>query len=506
MNTEEQSGNKRIAKNTLFMYIRQFLIMIITLYSSRVILNNLGISDYGIYNVVGGIVVVFSFINGVMTSSTTRFISYAIGEGKHDTIDKIFSTTLVLHLALSLIVVVFCETLGMWYLNNKMQIPADRMDVARWVFHFSTLNSIFLITRVPFNSIIVANERMNVYAYLSVFEVAMRLVIALSLTVIPADKLFVYAMLMATLGVVTFFLYYAYCMSQQLVHKLRLAIDKSVANKIMTYCSWSLLSSLAGVGNTQGLNIILNYFFGTVVNAAYGISSQVLGAINSLSLGFQMALNPQITKSYAANVLDRHRFLIISSARYSCFLIVLLAYPIYFNLSPILEFWLGDYPSETISFLQYSIITAIITCVGNPFGVCIEATGKIAKFSLYTSLINICVPIVSFFLLKKTMISYHAFIVILVSTLVMQLVKLFYCYKLVELPLSDLYKQALIPILKSLIPATALCLLISRFEMNFILAAVIDVSVIAIAVYFLGITKKEQMLINKFICKITVKH
>ena len=491
--------NSKIAKNTLYMYLRMFVLMLVTLYSSRIVLQNLGISDYGIYNVVGGIVVVFSFINGVMTSSTTRFISYAIGEGKNESIRKIFDTTLFLHIALGLIVLILSETVGQWYLNNVMNIPPDRLHIAQYVLHFSALNSIFLIIRVPYNSLIIANERMDVYAYLSIFDVIMKLLIAVSLTYFLYDRLFMYSSLNAILGIIVFYLYYVYCRHSLLIGKTVLRIDKNVAKDILRYCSWSLMGSLSGVGNTQGLNIILNYFFGTVINAAYGISMQVQTAINSLSLGFQTALNPQITKTYASGDMSRHKRLICASVKYSCFLICLMALPIYFNIQDILGLWLDNYPYETVGFLRVIIITSIISCVGNPFGVCIEATGKIAKFSVYTSLINIMVPLLSLVLLKVVMIPYYVFILVLLSTLIIQIVKLYYCNKLIGFSYRMLYKQSIIPILQVVLPTLVVGVLSRIYVELFIFRIIVLLVVLFCLILCCGLSQKERHILYEYI-------
>jgi len=498
--------SSKIARNTLYMYLRMFVLMIVTLYTSRIVLQNLGISDYGIYNVVGGIVVVFSFINGVMTSSTTRFISYAIGEGKIESIKRIFYTTLLLHVAFGVIIVLLSETVGLWYLTNIMNIPDDRIQIAQYVLHFSVINSFFLVLRVPYNSLVIASEKMDVYAYLSIIDVVLKLLIAISLTFYLYDRLFVYSFLNAILGVFIFLLYYTYCRQVFQFGLKYVHIERSVAKDIMKYCSWSLMGSLSGVGNTQGLNIILNYFFGTVINAAYGISVQVQTAINSLSLGFQTALNPQITKTYASGDLERHKKLICVSAKYSCYLICLMAFPIYFNIKEILDIWLGYYPHESIGFLKIIIITSIISCIGNPFGVCIEATGKIASFSVYVSLINITVPIISLLILNFMKVPYIVFILVLFSTLVVQIVKSYYCHKMIGLSYKMIWNQSVVPILLVVIPTIAIGLYIQLYMDSFILRIFLLLTVLSLLILLLGLSFKERSLlinyvVNKFIAK-----
>lgn len=484
--------SSKIAKNTLYMYLRMFVLMLVTLYTSRIVLQNLGVSDYGIYNVVGGIVIVFSFINGVMTSSTTRFISFAIGEGKIENVKRIFYTTLFLHVAFGIIVVLLSETIGLWYLMNVMNIPNDRIQIAQYVLHFSVINSFFLVLRVPYNSLVIANERMDVYAYISIIDVVMKLLIAFSLTYFFYDRLFVYSCLNAILGVFIFLLYYTYCRRAFQFGLEFVRVEKNVVKDIIKYCSWSLMGSLSGVGNTQGLNIILNYFFGTVVNAAYGISMQVQTAINQLSLGFQTALNPQITKSYASGETKRHKKLICVSVKYSCFLICLMAFPIYFNIREILDLWLVNYPHESIGFLKIIIITSIISCIGNPFGVCIEATGNIARFSVYVSLINITVPIISLFILNFLKIPYIVFIFVLISTLIVQIVKSYYCYKMINLSYRMLWKHSIVPILLVIIPAIIIGSALKLYISSFIIRIICLLTVLSILILFWGLSLKER--------------
>ena len=478
-----------------------FVLMLVTLYTSRIVLQNLGISDYGIFNVVGGIVVVFSFINGVMTSSTTRFLAYAIGEGKTENINKIFYTTLILHLIFGLIVVLLSETVGLWYLNNIMNIPEKRLNIAQFVLHFSVLNSFFLIIRVPYNSLVVANERMDIFAYISIFEVIMKLLIAISLVYSIYDRLFVFSFLNAVLGAFVFFIYYIYCRLTSLLKRAVWCADVSVIKDIMKYCSWSLMGSLAGVGNTQGLNIILNYFFGTIVNAAYGICVQVQTAINSLSLGFQAALNPQITKTYASGDITRHKNLICVSVKYSCFLICLMALPIYFNIKDILDLWLEMYPHETIGFLKIIIISSIISCLGNPLGVCIEATGKIARFSINTSFISIMVPIISFVVLKFSKVPYYVFVFVLISTLLIQILKWYYCKKLISLPFMMLWAKSIKPVIIAILPSIAMGILFQIYIHFFIIRIIALLFTLFIMIFCYGLTVKERNFIYSYIKK-----
>ena len=294
-----ETNNKRVAKNTLFLYFRMILIMLVTLYTSRVVLSELGIKDYGIYNVVGGVVMMFSFLIYCMTSSTQRFITFELGKGDIQKLKDVFAASLNIHIMIALTVVVVAETIGLWFVNEKLVIPLDRITAANWVYQFSILAFCVNIIQVPYNAILIAYEKMNVYAYISILEAFLKLGIAYLLVVLSSDKLIVYGILVFFVQLIVSLIYQIYCKRKYNESKFRLFWNKSLYTQMAGFAGWNLLGSIAWLVRDQGINIVLNLFFGPIINAARSIASQVSNAVMGFISNFQVALNPQITKNYA---------------------------------------------------------------------------------------------------------------------------------------------------------------------------------------------------------------
>lgn len=308
--SQTSDNNKRIAKNTLFLYFRMLLMMGISLYTSRVVLKTLGVEDYGIYNVVGGIVAMFGFINGSMSSATQRYITFALGKGDKKRLQTVFCTTLQIHVLIAGIIVLLGETIGLWFLYSKMQIPIDRMNAAFWVLQASIIDSAIKVISVPYNADIVAHEKMSAFAYISILEAVLKLAIVYVLVVFVFDKLILYAFLLLTVQILIRFCYSSYCNKHFEETKYRHIWDKALLKEMIGFAGWSMFGNLAAVLFGQGLNMLLNVFFGPVVNAARGIAVQVQIAIQQFVGNFQMALNPQITKTYATHKFESmHRLM-----------------------------------------------------------------------------------------------------------------------------------------------------------------------------------------------------
>ena len=323
MTNQTSDNNKRIAKNTLLLYVRMLFMMGISLYTSRVVLNTLGIEDYGIYNVVGGVVAMFGFINGSMSSATQRYITFALGKGDKQRLQTVFSTTLQIHTLIALIIILLGETIGLWFLYNKMQIPADRMDAAFWVLQCSIISTVVMIVSVPYNADIIAHEKMSAFAYISILEVVLKLMIVYMLVIFSFDKLILYSFLILSIQVLIRFCYSIYCNRHFEETKYKNVWDKSLFKEMTGFAGWSMFGNLAGVLFNQGLNMLLNVFFGPVVNAARGVAVQVQNAVQQFVGNFQMALNPQITKTYAQGDLESMHKLMYRSAKFSFFFTIL---------------------------------------------------------------------------------------------------------------------------------------------------------------------------------------
>lgn len=319
---EIASSNQRIAKNTLLLYFRMFLMMGVSLYTSRVVLQTLGVEDFGIYSVVGGIITMFAFINGGMVSATQRFITFELARGCMDRLKSVFSTSLQIHALISLIVVLLGETVGFWFLYEKMVIPDSRMQAAVWVYQCSIIACVVNIMSIPYNADIVAHEKMSAFAYISIVEAFLKLGIVYLLLLSPWDKLKVYAVLLLIVQLVIRFVYSYYCHKHFEEASYQHQMDKPLFREMVGFAGWSFWGNLAGVLYTQGLNIMLNIFFGPVVNAARGIAVQVQSAVQQFVSNFQMALNPQITKTYATGNLSQMHSLMFRSARFSFFIVL----------------------------------------------------------------------------------------------------------------------------------------------------------------------------------------
>lgn len=372
--------NKIIAKNTLLLSVRMLLIMFITLYTSRVILNTLGVEDFGIYSVVGGIVMMFGFLNSSMATATQRFLSFELGKKDYSQLSKIFSISVNIHVIISLVILILAETIGLWVLNNKLTIPEDRIMAANWVYQFSILAFMVTIISVPYNAVIIAYERMNVFAVVSIIEVSLKLLIVFILQWLGFDKLKLYAVLVFAVALIIRMIYGIYTSRNFPECKYKFLWDKSLYKTIMNYASWSLAGNLSVVLSGQGVNILLNIFFGPAINAARAIAYQIETAVNGFIINFQTAMNPQIIKSYAVKDMQYMHQLIYQGAKFSFFIFFALSLPILMETKIILKVWLNIVPEYTIVFTQLIIINTLINSVSGPIRTAAQATGKIKLF------------------------------------------------------------------------------------------------------------------------------
>ncbi|MBQ7842447.1 MAG: MATE family efflux transporter [Odoribacter sp.] len=376
------------------LYIRMLLIMAVTLYTSRVVLNVLGVEDFGIYNVVGGIVVMFSFLNGAMATSTQRFLSFSLGKNDQEQVARVFSMSMTTHISIALIVLLLAETFGLWIFYRYLNIPPERMGAAQWVYQLSVLTFCISIIRVPYNAGIIAYERMSFYAYISIVEVCLKLGMVILLQYLGSDKLILYALLMAlTTGIVTF-IYKLYCCKTFSVCRYHYFWDKHLYKELISFSGWSLFGSAANVGVQQGINILLNVFFGVVTNAALGIANQVSSAVSQLVGNFQTAFNPALVKSYASGDYSYFVRLIFQTSRFSYFLLFIIALPLYLCMPFVLKVWLDIVPEYTVVFCRWMLVFVLIDAVSAPLWISVQAIGKIRSYQLLMSaLIFLNIPL-----------------------------------------------------------------------------------------------------------------
>lgn len=378
------SNSKRIAKNTLFLYFRMILIMGVTLYTSRVVLDKLGVDDFGLYSVVGGVVGMLSFINGTLSIGTLRFLTYELGRNEKKRLNKTFNTALYTHLALALFIALILETGGLWFVVHKLVIPPERLNAAVIAYHISIFTSIILITQVPYTSLIMAHERMGVYAYVSIFEAVAKLLVVYLLTISSFDKLIVYAMLLAIVQIITALFYRLYCVNHFSESRLGIVFDKSIFKSMMRFSGWNILANLSETLRAQGFLVLLNMFFQPAVVAAQTISNQVAGAMMQFISNFRTAINPQIIKYYAVRDYESSKRLTLSTTILVFDLILLLGLPTLFVTRTIMSIWLVEIPAYAVEFTQYIIIYRILGTFDASFYVPMMAASKIKTNSIFS--------------------------------------------------------------------------------------------------------------------------
>lgn len=380
--SEQTESNKRIARNTLTLYFRMLFLMCISLYTSRVVLEALGVVDYGIYNVVGGFVSMFSLISATLTSASSRFINYEMGKGQPERLNTVFSTSLNVHILLAIIIALLCETVGLWYLNSMMIIPPERLYAANWVFQISILNFCISLITVPFNASIIAHERMSTFAYVSIFEGIARLLICFAVLYSSFDHLILYAILYMLVQVSVTTMYRTYCRRHFEECHYRKVVDRQLIRQMFSYSSWHLFGNSAAILNRQGVDLVLNYFCGPVLNAAKGISNQVNSAVTGFVSNFMMAVNPQITQSYSRGDLSYMFSLVFRGSRFSYYLLLLLSFPVILNADYIIHLWLKEVPDYAVNFAQLALMTSMVSSFSNTLMTAQNATGKVRNYQI----------------------------------------------------------------------------------------------------------------------------
>lgn len=377
------SNNRRIAKNTLLLYFRSILLLLINLYSSRVILQALGVSDYGIYNVVGGVVTMFTMLSGSMSSASQRFITYALGEGDLDKLRIVFATSVTLHVIIGAIVVLFVELFGVWFLYEKLNIPSNRLSIAFWVLQFSIATLFINIISVPYNSAIIAHEKMSAFAYISILEAILKLVIAYCLLWSSFDKLFLYAILMFFAALLIRIIYIIYSNKKfNESQKVKLMIEPNLFKDMFSFAGWNLLGNGSLLLRNQGVDILLNLFFGVAINAAKGICNQVQSAVYQFVTNFQTAVTPQLTMAVAQHDYERAHLLINQGGRFSFYMLSLFVVPLVVATPEVLSLWLVEVPDYTIVFIRWTAIYLLLDCLSSFLVVAVLAYGKIKTYQI----------------------------------------------------------------------------------------------------------------------------
>lgn len=497
---EVTSNNQRIAKNTILLYVRMLVIMLVSLYTSRVVLNTLGVVDFGIYNVVGGIVSMFTFVNGALSESTQRYITFELGRGDVKRLKVVFTTCVHVHLIIALILIGLCETIGLWFLYEKMVIPDDRVNAAMWVYQLSVLTMFVNVISVPYNSAIVAHEQMGVYAAISVIEVILKLLIVYMLMIGNFDKLILYASLIVFLQLFLRFIYTHYCGRHYTETKLVRVFDRQLLKEIGKFMGWNMWGNMAGVFYNTGLNLLLNVFFGPVVNAARGVAVQVEGAILRFSNNFLMAVGPQITKLYAQDNLSEMHKLIFRSSKITFFLLLTLSMPVFMETEMILTLWLKIVPEHTINFIRILLSISILDAVARPLITAANATGNVKLYQAVIGGILLTIAPIAYLVLRLGGNPESVYIVHLTVGLIAYITRLIIIRPMIKLSLRAYFNRVITRCFYVVIFAFPLCFfaknMLSSSISDSIIVCLVSGVIVAGASYMFGLTSVERSFIN----------
>ncbi|MCM1218485.1 MAG: hypothetical protein NC548_28690 [Lachnospiraceae bacterium] len=498
------ANNKQIAKNTVFLYFRMLLIMCISLYTSRVILSSLGVEDFGIYNVVGGLVVMFTTLCGSLGSATSRYITFELGRRNDERLAQVFSTAFFAHCAIAFIIVILCETFGLWMLYEKMVILENRMTAAFWVFQISILTTVFSVTQTPYNACIIAHENMKIYAYVGIFEALMKLVIACAIQSSHGDRLILYAILLCLLQISIMLVYRYYCRMYTESH-LRIVKDFSLFKEMFGYAGSDMIGSVSVLAQGQGLNILLNMFFGPVVNAARAIAYLVQGTVTQFSNNFFTAARPQIIKLYAEGDIKGMMKLLYNSSWISYYLLLMITIPLCCEHDYVLSLWLGNYPSYTGVFLVLVMVLCLIQALKTPRTTVYHATGHILRSNIIVGGVLCTAFPMAYLFLKLGGAPESVFWAANISMLLSEITSVFILKRYINYSITDyLYNIHGRCFVVSVIATIILYHISQLFEASFlrlILVCLSSVIVVSALAYTIGINKDMRIGLNKFIEK-----
>ena len=505
--SNESENNKRIAKNTFFLYIRMFFVLIVSLFTTRIVLQALGVVDYGIYNIVAGFVSMFAFLNTSMSNAIQRFYNFQMGLNDVEGATKVYNAALQIQLLIALVLLFLLETFGLWYINHQMVIPDDRLNAARWVFQCSVLSLLIIVIQVPYSAAIMAHEKMQFYSYISIIEVIAKLLIAYLLLTVKSDKLIIYGLLLFIVTFIIFILNFTFAKIKFRDLKFNLSWDKQYFKPMLSFSGWNIFGSFAYLIKGQGLNLLLNAFFGPIVNAARGVSNMIMSAIQGFQSNIVIAFRPQIVQSYAAHDISRVIRLFYSLSKLSFIMLSIISVPVIIEVKYLLDLWLGsNVPEYTYSFTILILVNMVISSLNTPISQIVHATGKMKNYQLTTSLVICSILPISWFFLKLGYDPNSVFIVSLIMTIINQYVCMLLLKRIFQYDIIDYCKKVLIPcvvfgiivISVSYIPV----LLLQPSFLRFALVLALSITTSSIVAYYMIFTKQEQFLAKSFIKKL----
>lgn len=499
---EKVSNNQRIAKNTVLLYIRTFLVMLISLYTSRVVLQALGVEDYGVYQVVGGVVGMFSVISAALTTSISRYITYEIGSGNEERLRKVFSTSMAVQLVIAAIVIILVEVVGVWFLKTQMQIPEGRMTAAFWVMQCSLLTFCIDLISLPYNACIVAHEHMKAFAYISVLQAVLKLGICYLIMISPIDRLIAYAILMVLVSALIRLIYTIYCHKHFDECLTPIRLNKEMFKEMFGFAGWSFLTNTTFILNTQGVNMLINVFFGVVYNAARGVANQIESAVMQFVNSFTVAINPQITKSYASGEKDEMFTLVCRGARFSYYLMFIMALPIICEAETILNIWLVNVPDKTALFVQLTLINGMLDCIGNSSYTAIISTGKIKRYTIVISIITLLVfPFSWLFYYMGAPVEFSYFIYIVIRLIVL-IVRMILLQQMLGFNAITFIKEVYLPVIYTtvfaIIPSIIILKILPATYFRLMLSIVTSILMVGSMSLLVGMSQNERVtIVNK---------
>lgn len=507
MVSSHTENTKRIAKNTLMLYVRMLFGMLVSLYTSRVVLNTLGVEDYGIYNVVGGVVAMFSLVSSSLSASVSRFLTFELGRGDMERLKETFSTSLMIHLVLAGIVFILAESIGIWFLNTQMTIPSERLYAANWVFQASILSFMFSLSSVPYNASITSHERMSAFAYIGILDVVLRLLIVLFIAYAPFhfDRLIVYSLLLVLVGISLQCIYLWYCRKNFEECRFKLHFNKGRWKEMSAFAGWNFIGCTAGILKDQGVNILLNIFWGPVVNAARGIAFSVNSAVSGFAGNFMAAINPQITKSYATKDYQYMFFLIEKGSCFSFYILWILSLPILFETDFILKLWLKNYPEYSVEFVRLVLLLSLCDIISNSLITSLSSTGKIRNYQIVVGSILLLNFPFSYICLNLGFSPDSTLVISIIMSLLCLVVRLIFLKKMIGLSVSFFFKNVCVKILYvsfcSMMMPLLLTIIIPHSLWKSFLVICVSIMSALFIVYFGGCSRKEKQFIRDMLFK-----
>lgn len=507
---DNSSSNRRLAKNSIFLTIRMVVVLFISLYTTRVVLKVLGVEDYGVYNVVCGFVAMFAFLNTSMSNGIQRFFNYELGKNGEEGANKVYMTSLIIQALLALIIIILVESFGLWYLHNKMVIPAERMLAAEYVFQFSVLGFLFIIMQAPYTASVMAHEKMDFYAVVSILDAVLKLLLVLLLPYLLGDSLILYGVVMLMINVVNFMLYYIYSKRHFKEIRFHKFYDKGLFKSMLGFSGWNLFGSFSGVMKEQGINLVINYFYGPVVNAARGVAAQVNGGLQSFVTNITIPVRPQVIQSYAQGNLSRTMHLTYSISKLSCCFLLMMAIPISYEIDYVLRLWLGaNVPEHAALFTIIVFFTSIINNLNSATSGVVHATGIMKDYQLWGSLMGISSVPIAYLLLKIYPIPELALIVVMVCTALGHFICLFVVKKLVGMSVTEYFKEVVWPIVIVLIISVVITYPAHHFMnsgfLRLCVVTLVSVITVGLALYYLALNANERALFSQMIMSLVGK-